>query len=189
MHSEDDEPLLEDKDIPSGAWHIPLAPDDLRDAVWNSTVSVVRGQRRKRKALHACLLAAVYVGGLATSWLLMRDKPVTETPQLAAQSPSGPAVFPVQPESASLDSLLMDREQFALNLASSSREGQIELLKAAGDRSLDAGNINLALSCYQKLLSLESPPKNQRTDYQDTWLLRSLKQARLQEESHDPSQS
>jgi len=189
MHSEDDEPLLEGTAVPDEAWRLSLAPGDLRDAVWARTVSTVRAQRRKRKVLFAGLLAAVYAVGIATPWLLSRGRPAMNPPQQTAESPAGNAGHPADLAPATLDDMLKDREQFAVTLASSSREKQIELLKAAGDHSLGVGDTDMALSCYRRLLTLESPKAGEKTDFNDTWLLRSLKQARLQEESHEASQS
>ncbi|MBX7257379.1 MAG: hypothetical protein K1Y02_13530 [Candidatus Hydrogenedentes bacterium] len=191
MHSEDDEPLVEGKCVPDGAWDVATAPDALREAVWTRTVSVVRTRRRIRKVLLLCALAAAYVSGVVTPWLIARERSPAAPRQLAA-SPPAQVIAPNLSDRAKVDSvenLLSDREKLALALASSTVKEQVELLRAVGDRALEEGDTDLALSCYGRLISLGPPPKNEPIDVADTWLLRSLKQARLQEEHHESSQS
>lgn len=187
---DENEPLLEGQELPAEVWRVPAVPDSLRETVLRQTTAMVRSRSKRRRVVLAGAVAAAYVAGLATAIVARGsapetgDKVRTVTPVAApAQSPSPAAHEPVLARD-----LLQDPEGFALLLSRSPVEKRIELLKAAGDRYLNEySDIEQALNCYRRLLSLE--PTDANPNLNDSWLLRSLKQARLREVSHENTNS
>ncbi len=184
---DENEPLLETGELLPDSWRLPPAPEGLRDDLLAQTSAAVRAKARHTRFMLAGAVAAAYGAGLVTAFLALggvRDDrehaPVVSnlTHQVTMEAP--------EPElpAASYD-MLSDPEQFALLLARSPVEEQIGLLKTAGDRYLNEfGNVEQALNHYRRLLSIEPLEDGTRTSFDDSWLLRALKQARLQEEHH-----
>ena len=180
---DENEPLLGGQAIPAEVWRRPPIPEGLCETVLARTTAVVRARRHRRRVLLVAAVVAAYAGGVATARLPFH--PGTQPVQEVQRAKPAPAdnIRPVPQTPALLtDDTLQDPEAFALLLARSSQEKQIELLKTAGDRYLNgSGDIHQALNCYRQLLSLQLPESYARPDLNDTWLLRTLKQARLQE--------
>ncbi len=189
---DENEPLLENGILPSGAWRAAVAPEGLRAALLARTCAELRGRARRRRMLLGGAVAAAYAAGIITAVLAFGGTPESPgtTPELSgvAHSASLPETPPTGPVFSR--DLLNDPEQFALLLGRSSREQQAALLKAAGNTYLNEfGNVEHAVRCYRRLLSLEPPEDGVPTNLDDSWLLRSLKQARLQEEHHENANS
>ncbi|MFO7973650.1 MAG: hypothetical protein R6V12_03345 [Candidatus Hydrogenedentota bacterium] len=189
---DEDDPLLEDGDLPPDAWRLPLAPEGFREDVLARTCAAVRGRCRKRRTLLVGAVTAAYAAGIVTAFVVPGGFPESASvvPVLteAVQEDASPVTIREEPTTRS--EVLRDPEQFALLLVRSPREKQVELLKAAGDRYLNEyGDVELALNYYRRLLSLEPSGEDAEPTLDDTWLLRSLKQARLQEEHHGNANS
>lgn len=189
---DENEPLLENGELPPEAWRLPLAPAGLREDVLARTSATVRARGRRRRTLLAATLAAAYAAGIVMAFVFFGGVPdsqsVAPVVSEATQKDASPGTTREEPTAPS--DVLRDPEQFALLLARSPRAKQVELLKAAGDRYLNEyGDVELALNYYRRLLSLELCGKDAEPTLDDTWLLRSLKQARLQEEHHENANS
>lgn len=189
---DENEPLLENGVLDSGAWRAAVAPEELRETLLEQTCAAVRFRARRRRMLLGGAVAAAYAAGLITAFLAFGGTPENPgtTPVLSEVAHSTP--LPETPPAGPVFSrdLLNDPEQFALLLGRSSREQQAALLKAAGDTYLNEfGDVEHAVRCYRRLLSLEPPEDGVSTNLDDSWLLRSLKQARLQEEHHENASS
>jgi len=189
---DEDEPLLEEGGLSPEAWRTLLAPAGLREALLALTSAELRARARRRRTLFAGAVAAAYAAGLATAFVILGGLPESEGPVPAvsetAHEESVPETAPAHPVFSS--DMLNDPEQFALLLARSPREQQVALLKTAGDTYLNEfGEVEQALHCYRRLLSIEPPVGDTQSNLDDTWLLRSLKQARLQEEHHENADS
>ena len=184
---EDDEPLLEGQELPRALWDDPPISPEFRESVLARTSAQLQVRsRRRRVAVAGALIAASYLGGIATAWFALRTPPADAGSELAvAEVREDPgAVAPVEPVVA--DSLLRDPEAFALLLAKSPVDKQIEILKSAGDRYLAGfGDIDQAMNCYRRLLALQQTSAGSAMSVDDSWLLKSMKQARLQEETHE----
>jgi hypothetical protein len=189
---DEDDPLLKNGDLPPDVWRLPLAPAGLREDVLARTSAAVRGRVRRRRTLLAATVAAAYAAGIVTAFLALRGFPESESgaPMVSEVTQERPVPTPRPEKLAVVPDAERDPEQFALLLARSPREKQVELLKAAGDRYLNEyGDVELALNYYRRLLSLEPSGEDAEPTLDDTWLLRSLKQARLQEEHHENANS
>ncbi|MCC6485923.1 MAG: hypothetical protein IT364_00350 [Candidatus Hydrogenedentes bacterium] len=181
-HSDRDEGLLDGQELPCEAWLSPQVPAGLKDSLLYRTTAGVRTRTRRRRALVVGGLVAAYAAGLTTAFALAGRAP---------QAPQEPLVSSVEPQEAApppaesgqdevTPALLGDPEGFTLLLVNSPVEKQARLLKSAGDKYLnDYGDIQLALNCYRRLLALQGAANEETADSSDTWLLRSLKQARV----------
>jgi hypothetical protein len=189
-HLDENDPLLEGLGLPADAWRLPRAPEGLREEVLARTSAAVRNRSRWRKILVGGVIAAAYAAGLATAVLVLGGAPIRQdtSPTVSEAAPSEALPKPPPPQPVAAPDPEREPEEFAVLLARSSSEQQMKLLKIAGDRYLNEyGDARLAMNYYRRLLAL-APPEMQPT-LDDTWLLRSLKQARLQEESHENANS
>jgi hypothetical protein len=184
---DDDEPLLEGFEVPPEVWDSPPVAPEFREAVLARTSAALRARcRRRRVALVGALVAASYAGGITTAWVALQREPTTAKSEqvvtVAKQDPGRAATA----EPAVTDTLLRDPEGFALLLDKSPVDEQVEILKVAGDRYLEGfGDIEQAMNCYRRLLSLQQSSAEMAMNVDDSWLLKSMKQARLQEVNHE----
>ncbi len=191
-HFDENEPLLEGNGLPAGAWRFPSAPEGFREALLTRTSAHVRARARRRRLVIAGAVAAAYVAGLATAFGALNAMPGRKDhlPVISEVSHPEPVPAPTTAQSALAPDIWDDPEQFALLYARSPRDRQAELLKAAGDRYLNEfADVKQALNYYRRLLAIAPPEHGTEPDLDDTWLLRSLKQARLQEEHHEHTNS
>ncbi len=185
----DNEPLLDGDEVPRELWDSPPISADFRESVFARTAAQVRGRsRRRRLAVGSGLVAVAYVGGIVTAFLAFQPAPPkmgTEPPVAVASDAT--VHEPALPDQALVtDSLLRDPEAFSLLIARSPIDKQIEILKAAGDRYLNGfGDIDQAMNCYRRMLSLQQPQTGVAMNVDDSWLLKSMKQARLREDTHE----
>jgi hypothetical protein len=178
---DENEPLLEGRDLPREAWEDPAISPDFRQAVFIRTAAVLRSRtRRRRTALAGALIAASYAGGIATAWFTFQSTPPARQldQDVAVAQEVSNDVAPAEP--VVTDAHLRDPESFALLLAKSPVDEQMEILKVAGDRYLEGfGDIEQAMNCYRRLLSLQPSDAGVAVNLDDSWLLKSMKQARL----------
>src|SRR5262245_35956833 len=151
----------------------------LREALRGQTAGIVRRRRWRTTARRALALAACYLAGLGTYWLLTRPAPpqTPEAPQ-ARVEPSNPA-----PKPAPIRIEPPDRTERWAGLATIG-ERRVELYRKAGDGYLMQGDEIAALRCYRKSLDSSQPADLVIQPEQDTWLLMSLKIARQKESSN-----
>jgi hypothetical protein len=178
---DENEPLLEERDLPREVWEDPAISPNFRQAVLIRTAAVLRSRtRRRRMAFAGALIAASYAGGIATAWFILQTEPPVQRLEqdVASAQDVSEDVAPAEP--VVTDAQLRDPESFALLLAKSPVDEQMEILKVAGDRYLeDFGDIEQAMNCYRRLLSLQQPDADVAVNLDDSWLLKSMKQARL----------
>jgi hypothetical protein len=171
------EPLAEGLEaLPEGAFDMPRPPEELRTAVLERTIRIVRGRARRRRLLILALAAAAYLGGLTTALLL------TETAATNGNGRQG--VAEVQPGAVDFagnpagnpEAKPADLERQA---ESATPEERILLLTRAGDLYLSAQcDVERALDCYRR--ALDAMPAVRRTAAApgDSWLLAALKDSR-----------
>jgi hypothetical protein len=151
--------------------------DAFREKVFALTLPALNRRVRRKSMLMLCALSAAYIIGLfSAAWYL--------APQAAAP--------PVQSASAQkhsplpADDGLHDAERAALMAARESPEQRREALREAGNRWLDVqGDIARATQLYGRFLDTIPADELGRFDPNETWLLRALRCARLQENAHE----
>lgn len=187
-----DEGLLNGKELPREAWLTPEIPAGLRESLLARTTAGVRARTRRRRAIFVVGMAAAYAAGLTTAFVLAGSFPqVPQETLISSVEPPEPTPPAAEPPSDEVTpALLGDPEGFTLLLVMSPAEKQARLLKSAGDKYLnDYGDIQLALNCYRRLLALQGASNEETADSSDTWLLRSLKQARVLDSDENQEES
>ena len=158
----------------------PQAGREFREALLERTCAAVRSRPRRRRLLVAGSVCLAYMAGIATVTLWARgptQAPETDITQIAAQTETL-ADTPDEPES------LLAR------VPEVSRSEQIRLLARAGDLYLaQRDDVERALYCYRQVLELTPSSQLLAVDQGDSWLLASLKLARIQETTHENQRS
>jgi len=157
----------------------PQAGREFREALLERTCAAVRSRPRRRRLLVAGSVCLAYVAGLATVTLWTRgpaEAPGTWATQIAHTETL--VDTPDEPES------LLAR------VPEVSRSEQIRLLSRAGDLYLaQRDDVERALYCYRQVLELTPNSQLLAVDQGDSWLLASLKLARIQETTHENQRS
>jgi len=160
------------------------APGDLsaRNALRDQTAGVVRRRRWRKLARRTLALAACYVAGMGTYWLVQNGRPPEPKPSpqsslVEIQPPT------TTPKSAPIRIEPPDRTERWASQATTG-ERRVELYRKAGDGYLMQGDEMKALRCYRKSLDNSRPDELVIQPERDTWLLMSLKIAR-QKETND----
>ena len=188
--SEESEPLLEGTEaLPQGAWDLPHVSAELREALLRRTSAMVRGRPRRWRALMVCTVAAAYVAGVGSVVWWPRAADTAGMPVTTAQNPplTGPQATekPVAVGAASVDPC-----DLLARVASAPRDEQIRLLRQAGDLYLSQwDDVAGALYCYRQVLELMPASQPITLESSDTWLLASLKLARIQETAYENTRS
>lgn len=186
------EGLLDSLELPREAWQSPEIPAGLKDSLLARTTAGVRSRMRRRRAIFVGGLVAAYAAGLATALSLAGRAPeIPAGTLISSVEPQEPTPLAAEPPLDEVTpALLGDPEGFTLLLVKSPAEKQARLLKSAGDKYLnDYGDIQLALNCYRRLLALQGTENEETADSSDTWLLRSLKQARVLDSDENQEES
>jgi len=167
--------------LPREVFGIPAPSPAFREQVWLRTAARIRWRRRRRRWAIAGGLLAAYAAGAITIVLAWRSEPVLSPPE--TKSISQAAMIPVSsPAGAVTTAMLQDSEALTLALAKASAAERRSLLREAGDRYLEEyGDLARATQCYRRLLDVMPPEELKTVEYQDTWLLASLKLARHKE--------
>ncbi|MCL4691382.1 MAG: hypothetical protein KJ060_02595 [Candidatus Hydrogenedentes bacterium] len=183
----DIEPLLNGEELPADAWDRPPIDPRFREAVFAQTASALRARSLRRHVVTAgALVAASYAGGMVTAWIALQPEPAPAPAESMTVAPPAAVDNAAPIEPVVTDDLLRDPEGLSLLVAQSPAEEQEQILKAAGDRYLEGfGDIEQAMNCYRRLLALQQPGAGVAMNLDDSWLLKSMKQARLQEELND----
>jgi hypothetical protein len=158
---------------------IPAENPRFREALRDQTAGIVRRRRWRTTTRRALALAACYLAGIGTYWLLSKPNP-PHTPEapLARVEPTIPS-----PKPAPIRMEPPDRTERWAGLATTG-ERRVELYRKAGDGYLTQGDEIAALRCYRKSLDSSRPADLVIQPEQDTWLLMSLKIARQKESSN-----
>jgi hypothetical protein len=156
-------------------------PENLsaRNALRDQTAGVVRRRRWRKLARRTLALAACYVAGVGTYWLVQNSRPPVPVP-----SPQSSLVEirppTTTPKSGPIRIEPPDRtEHWAAQATTGER--RVELYRKAGDGYLVQGDEIKALRCYRKSLDYSRPDDLVIQPEHDTWLLMSLKIARQRE--------
>jgi hypothetical protein len=155
----------------------------LEQTVWRRTQSVLRRRRWLRRTGYAAALAACYVAGLLTMKYLPAS-PAAPPPAVAHTEirPEPPAVTrpeevpPPRPSGAEPASPAAIEWQ-----AVDSREQRPDLYRQAGDRYLEAGDIQSAIRCYRNMLDAAPEEDQAISPTNDNWLVIALKGDRQKE--------
>jgi cytochrome c-type biogenesis protein CcmH/NrfG len=181
MSNQDEQKPLADEGegLCAEVFGVPQATHEFRTGLLRQTRAAVRARPRRRRLLVAGAVCLAYVAGIATVTLLglipvaPPNGVVTEIAQTRA-APSSPD----EPE------ILLAR------VPDAERAEQIRLLTKAGDLYLDVrGDVEGALYCYRQVLELAPANQALAVEQNDSWLLASLKQARIQETTHENHRS
>lgn len=174
--------------------------DALRQQILVRTTRVLRRRRRLRHLGFAAIVAMSYAAGLATVWLAAPwhagnrqetargavqpadepDEPPGSTRRFTAVQPDTPAPPVVAPdETPPASAAALER------LAAAVSEDQRAIVyRRAGDRYLEENNdLPSALRCYRLFLDAGSE-EDLTISAKDTWLLMTLKDARLKEKQN-----
>jgi len=155
------------------------APENFsaRNALRDQTAGVVRRRRWRKLARRTLALAACYMAGVGTYWLLQNRQP-PPAPQPIAVAEIRPPIDLPKPAPIRIEP--PDRtERWATQATTGER--RVELYRKAGDGYLTQGDEVKALRCYRKSLDNSRPEELVIQPEHDTWLLMSLKIARQKE--------
>ena len=146
----------------------------LRERLLERTLMHLRRRRRLRIAVKAGLLAACFLGGMATM-ALFDTEPARVVVVTTIAPPSIPDARPA-PERRLTPAQIEIEAELATVKADSARR-----FREAGDQYLvDEGNYAAAIRCYRNFLD-EAEAVDLVSTPSDTWLLASLKNARTKE--------
>jgi hypothetical protein len=158
------------------AWN---EPPDRRGELRERTSRLVRHRRWRGHLRRGLALAACFIAGAGTLWLLQPHTPPPQ-PEMVAQAPeSTPDKMPA-PRMIRVESPELLERKAALARG----ERCVDLYRRAGDGFLERGDDIAALRCYRRSLDNTRPNDLVVQPEQDTWLLMSLKIAR-QKETND----
>ena len=188
---EPEEPLLSAglEGVPAEAFRPPEASPDFRRRVLAQTTARLRARARRRRAGMAAMVLCAYAAGVCTIGVVADFEPLrkhqakTRLPQPLAPAVAEPAQS--QPALAPPPRQAYDAEAFAVQLAAAPPAERGRLLRSAGDRYLEQGDLRYATQCYRRLLNLVEPDAGYAVEARDSWLLATLKLARRKETSHD----
>jgi hypothetical protein len=189
MDFDEQEPLIEGlRELPREMFDLPNVSDDLRRAVLQRTTARVRVRPRRLRLAGMCAVALAYVAGLGTAALWPRTpaQAPTQVATAVSQEPAAASVSTPDIASNVISPTRLDPQELLARVPDAPREEQIRLLRQAGDLYLSQWNdVERALYCYRQVLELASSSGGVTVDPGDTWLLASLKLARIQETTHE----
>ncbi len=152
----------------------PVPDDGFRRNLLGQTTGVVRRRRTVRRAVFSVALAGCYLAGIATTQLW----------QLPAEpGGGGVAVDSVdrQGKSAAERDIVKDYPLVPANFAN---------IRRVSDRYLnEEGDLTHAVRCYGQALDRATPEELATLSDEDSWLLRAIKLARIEEAKHDNRES
>jgi hypothetical protein len=154
-----------------------LADNVLREKVLAQTAGVIRSRRRLKRVGIAASLVGCYLAGVLTMSLARNlDSSFDDTAsnQLVAKTPSVASEnFGKTP-----DQIADEAAQ-----AAAAKLSRYELLRRAGDRYADEGDLAAAIQSYKNALRVATPEERTVSVHDDSWLLMALKN------DHNPGDS
>lgn len=175
-----DEPLAEGLDVlPESAFEFPKPSEAMKDALFERTGQVVKARARSRRFIRVVIVAAAYVAGITTAFLIA-DRPsrLERTDGFVVEGSAG-HVDPASGNNASFEERIVGPDELVLRSKNASERDRVRLLTRAGDLYLSAQyDVEKALSCYSKALDDMPAPERTRPAPEDTWLLAALKDSR-----------
>lgn len=164
-----------------------LGPDpsgdraDRRDELREQTSRLVRRRRWRVYARRGLAMAACFVAGAGTLWLVQQRTP-PQQPELVAKATDHSPKVTKAPAQRIIRAESPDMLERQAALARGDR--CVELYRRAGDGFLERGDDIAALRCYRRSLDNTRPNDLVVRPDTDSWLLMSLKMAR-QKETND----
>jgi hypothetical protein len=152
------------------------APVDaaLRQRLLGQTTRILRRRKWRKRAGVAAALAACYLAGAVTVYLLHAPAPA-QTVVVTLESRS---ILPPRTNTATPSALVLE------NQALDSVQPRPELYRLAGDRYVaESGDLQSALRCYRQALD-EASEQDLQIRPEDNWLLIALKEARQKEKEN-----
>jgi hypothetical protein len=144
----------------------------LRQRLLEQTTRIIRRRIWLKRAGWAAALAACYLAGAVTVYLLHSPAPA----QIVIVKQSAPP--PVEATTARLTAFVLE------NQALDSVQPRPELYRLAGDRYVaESGDLQSALRCYRQALD-EASEQDLQIKPEDNWLLIALKEARQKEKEY-----
>jgi hypothetical protein len=156
--------------------------EELRQTIQRKTLTVLRRRRWLRRSFWTAGLAACYAAGIVTMALLRPPAPESVAATGPESEPTAKAV-PNQVPTEKEKSELVHRPETALALewqALDSEQKRPDLFLLAGDKYLQANDLKSAMRCYRGALD-GAKEQDLLITAKDTWLLMSLKEAKLEE--------
>ena len=168
----------------------PASPE-LRSRLRERTQRAVRRRRRARRVRMVALMAACYLAGMLTTsywWLKQRwaanpaSLPPSAQHQVVQQRPAPAPRPPVRaqpaaPQLAPVPTPAPVLERWAWLAEADERA---RLLREAGDRYLEAGDLAAALRCYRRSLEADAAGRTDQAGVRN-WLYLALKTAKKRE--------
>jgi hypothetical protein len=160
--------------IPSGT------SEELRQTIQRKTLTVLRWRRWLRRSFWTAVLTACYAAGILTMALLRNPAPqstVASEPEIEpTEKTSSHQVTKEKPERVQPPDSALALEWRALD----SEQKRPDLFLLAGDKYLQVNDLKSAMRCYRGALD-GAKEEELLITARDTWLLMSLKEAKLQE--------
>ena len=164
-------------------FHHPGSNDGLRQNLLGQTSGVVRRRRRVRRGLFSAALAGCYLAGIATTQLW--------TLSAGPGAPGATAGL----SSSEVGKLNIHRSSTAGRASSGTQRfplvsANYENIRRVSDRYLyEEGDLAFALRCYGRALDKATPQERTVLSEEDSWLLKAIKLARIEETKHDNDES
>jgi hypothetical protein len=153
-----------------------------RERVYALTLPALKRRVRRKRALLACAVGAAYAVGIFSAGLFAGSTPAAM--RSVTGSPGTHVAQAGRPRPPA-DGMGED-ERAALAATKQTPAQRREALRAAGNRCLnEQGDIERATRLYGSYLDAAPAEELNRFDPQDTWLLRTLRCARIQENRHE----
>ena len=181
-----DAPVDDVAALPDGSFRLPRPSGDLRQSILEQTEQVLTFRTRRRFLIKLTVLAAAYLGGIATTFLVM-ERPTQDREEIATaeDSPSKTAdVFgdPADDFGDPADDFgdpADDPGELVQRAQSAAPGERTRLLERAGDLYLaDRCDVEEALRCYRWALNAMPASKQTVVEPDDSWLLAALKDSR-----------
>jgi len=170
------EPLIEGlEDLPEDSFRFPQPSEDLRRSVFDRTIRIVRSRARRRHFITVTLVAAAYLGGITTAFLLT-ETAVRNGGNRDAVVSSRSGNEGTTPTYGNVITAPSELEQRAESATPNER---IRLLTRAGDLYLSLQyDVDKALGCYRRALNTMPASRQTVVEPDDSWLLAALKDSR-----------
>ena len=154
---------------------------DRRDDLRIQTSRLIRRRRWRVYARRGLAMAACFLAGAGTLWLVQQQTPPPQ-PEMVAKAPDGP---PAENKSRPQRVIRVEPPELLERQAALAHgERCVDLYRRAGDGFLERGDDIAALRCYRRSLDFTRPNDLVVRPDLDSWLLMSLKIAR-QKETND----
>lgn len=160
---------------------------DLRAALLQRTMGIIRRRRRLRRLAMVAALAAFYLAGAATAqtWWPWRPGAPAAAPKETFPGGGPAAVADRQDSDEPKPSPQAPAPDGMGQAVATAKVNRFEAYRRAGDRFLqEPAQLSRAVRSYRNALNVASAEERAISPERDSWLLMALKESRLKERSH-----